>query len=331
MPELVRIGILGCAAVAEYALIAPAREDTGIIVEAVASRDLRRARDYAQRNGISRVYTYDELLRTPDIDAIYIALPNSLHCEWTIRALEAGKAVLCEKPLAANAREAELMQAAAERTKQKLVEAFHWRYHPLAQRLQEIVHSAVLGRIEAVDVRFMIPKRYVPDGDIRLQYGLAGGSTMDVGCYCINLLRFLLGEPLNITAAIPTLYSDTIDAGMYAEMEFNGSIGRFHCTHFYENDGIEMDATIMGTRGRLEARNQFVPQWGNSLEIHADGKSTHETATNISSYHFQAKEFARVIRENMAIKTPVNDSILNMRVIDQVYRRAGMRLRGKEH
>jgi predicted dehydrogenase len=329
MHDPVRFGILGCAAVAEYALIAPAGEQAGIAIAAVASRDPRRGREYAERHGIAQVFSYEELLQAPDIEAIYVALPNSMHCEWSIRALEAEKHVLCEKPLASNAAEAEQMADAAARTGRKLVEAFHWRYHPLAQRLQDIVASGVLGPLQTVDVRFLIPAHYASDSDIRFNYALGGGSTMDAGCYCISLLRLLLGEPLCVTKAVPTMHSEKIDSAMQAELAFGGDcIGRFHCSHRHPSEDITMDCKIVGTRGLLTVLHPFTPHWGNAIELHVDGGTHREELPLISTYHYQAREFARVLREDTPIRTTAQDAVANMRVVDDVYRCAGLPLRG---
>lgn len=199
----VRLGILGCAAVSEYAIIAPSRLDAGTVVAAAASRDIEKARKFARQHGIDKAQTYDQMLSDPELDAIYVPLPNSMHCEWTVRALEAGKPVLCEKPLASNADEAQRMVDASLSTGRPLVEAFHWRYHPLCLRMVEIVTSGVLGTLQRVDVRLMIPKNYFGGADIRFDYKLGGGSALDAGCYCVNFLRLLLGEPERVLSARP--------------------------------------------------------------------------------------------------------------------------------
>ena len=157
-PARLRIGVLGAARIAPLALVRPARSVPEVLVLAVAARDEARARRFASRHAIPRVHArYAELLADPEIDAVYNPLPNSLHCEWTLRAISAGKHVLCEKPLAANAYEAGLMSEAARREGRVLVEAFHWRYHPLAARMQEIVVGGELGRVEHVEAAMCIP------------------------------------------------------------------------------------------------------------------------------------------------------------------------------
>jgi len=172
-----RIGILGAARIAPMALVRPARSVPEAAVLAVAARDETRARRFAARHGIPRVHRgYAELLADPEIDAVYNPLPNSLHCEWSIRALEAGKHVLCEKPLASNADEARRMTEAASRAGRVLVEAFHWRYHPLAERMKAIVESGELGRVRHVEASCCFP--LLLPGDIRYRLDLAGGALL---------------------------------------------------------------------------------------------------------------------------------------------------------
>src|SRR5215207_6212922 len=147
----IRMGVLGAAAIVPVALMGPARSIPEVQVTAIAARDPQRARSFARRYKIPRVHqTYEDLLQDPEIDAIYNPLPNGLHAEWSIRALEAGKHVLCEKPIASNASEATQMAEAAERTGRVLVEAFHWRYHPLAARMREVVQTE-LGELRHVE------------------------------------------------------------------------------------------------------------------------------------------------------------------------------------
>src|SRR4029453_6026000 len=194
-----RIGILGAARIAPMALCRPAREVAGVEVAAIAARDPARAQKFAAKHGIARVHaSYDALLADDAIDAIYNPLPNGLHAEWTIRALEAGKHVLCEKPIASNAAEAAQMAEAAARTGRVLTEAFHWRYHPLAARMREVVQTE-LGEIRHIEAAFCFPlPRF---SDIRYSWELAGGTMMDAGCYPVNMVRWLAGADPEVVSA----------------------------------------------------------------------------------------------------------------------------------
>src|SRR5690242_7541131 len=170
------------------ALIAPARRNLEAAVVGVGARDTVRAATFAARHGIERVYTgYDELLADPGIDAVYNPLPNSHHARWTIRALEAGKHVLCEKPFSATVAEAEAMAEASVRTGRVLMEAFHYRYHPLFGRLRTIIAAGEIGAVRHLEATFCIP--LLRASDIRWRADLAGGALMDTGCYAVHLLR----------------------------------------------------------------------------------------------------------------------------------------------
>src|SRR5262245_46916122 len=182
----VRLGVLGAARITHQAVVKPARTSADLELVSVAARDRSRADTYAKKHGIPRVFdTYADLLADPDIDAIYNPLPNGLHAEWTIAALEAGKHVLCEKPFTSNATEAEQVAAVADRTGLVVMEAFHYRYHPLAHRMRALVEDGELGTLEHVEAAlcFPLPKF----SDIRYQYDLGGGATMDVGTYTVHL------------------------------------------------------------------------------------------------------------------------------------------------
>src|SRR5262245_29732742 len=178
------------------ALTNPARAIPDVQVTAIAARDPKRAERFARRHGIPRVHqNYDALLADPDIDAIYNPLPNSLHAEWTIRALREGKHVLCEKPFASNTREAEEMAETARETGLILSAAFAYRYHPLTARVKEIISSGEIGKLRHIETQFcfLLPS----PKNIRFNYQLAGGALMDCGCYPVSLIRHLAeAEPI---------------------------------------------------------------------------------------------------------------------------------------
>jgi D-xylose 1-dehydrogenase (NADP+, D-xylono-1,5-lactone-forming) len=189
----VRWGILSTARVAG-ALLEAARGTDAAEVVAVASRARRRAEALAEAWGIERAYgAYDELLADPDLDGVYVALPNSMHVEWSIRALEAGRHVLCEKPLARRAGDAEAAFDAADRRGLVLMEGLMFRHHPQTARLAELVRGGAVGRLR--DLRASFSFTVADRGDVRLQPGLDGGALMDVGCYCVSASRLLAGEP----------------------------------------------------------------------------------------------------------------------------------------
>ena len=232
MPNRLRIGILGAARIVPYALIKPARTIAEVEVAAVAARDPGRAAAFAHKHGITRsLGSYQALIDDPAIDAIYNPLPNSLHAEWTLRALAAGKHVLCEKPLTANAAEAEQVAAAAKRSGRVLMEAFHWRYHPMARRMIELVHGGELGPLRRIETWMCVP--LLLPGNIRYRFDLAGGAGMDVGCYAISMLRHLSGEEPEVVSARAWLKSPEVDRRIEAEVRLpSGASGHLTASLF---------------------------------------------------------------------------------------------------
>jgi predicted dehydrogenase len=323
----VRIGVLGAAQIAPMALIKPAAGVAGVRIAAVAARDPARARQFAQKHGIARVHpTYAELLADVELDAIYNPLPNSLHCEWSIRALEAGKHVLCEKPMAANADEAQQMADAARRTGRLLVEAFHYRYHPLAARVRSIVDSGVLGPIRHVEAHMCIPLP-IP-GNIRYRYDLAGGATMDTGCYAISLVRFLAGAEPEVVRATARLSSPQVDRCMTAELRFaDGRTGRITCSLFSASL-LRVSARVRGDTGELTVLNPFAPQFPHRIRIRTRTGTAVERVPSEPTYTHQLRAFVAAVRGGPPMATDPIDAIANMRVIDAVYEKAGLTRRG---
>ena len=322
-----RIGMLGAARIAPAALIRPARQLPDAEVTAVAARDAARARKFAARHGIPRVHaSYDALLEDPEIDAVYNPLPNGLHCEWTIRALEAGKHVLCEKPLASNADEAARMAETAKKTGLVLGEAFHWRYHPLAARMKEIVDGGVLGKIQHVEASLCIP--FLLPGDIRYRYDLAGGATMDTGCYTISIVRFLAGAEPEVTRAEARLSSSDVDRWMQADLRFpDGRTGRITCA-LASSTLLKIDAQVVGERGRMSVFNPIGPHIYHHLKVRTAQGTTRERVRGDATYTHQLRAFVEAVRGGAALPTDAEHGVANMRVIDAVYAKAGLRRRG---
>ena len=238
---------------------------------AVAARDAERARAFAAKHAIPVVHdSYDALLADSDVDAIYNPLPNGLHGEWTIKALEAGKHVLCEKPFTANAAEAEQVAAAAERTGLVVMEAFHWRYHPLAARMLEVIGSGELGEVRHIETAMCFPlfKR----GDIRWQLDLAGGALMDAGCYAVHMLRTLAGSEPEVVGAEAKLRSPGVDRVMRADVRFaDGRTGSIH-TSMWSTTVLKMAARVEGDRGSLSVFNPVAPHYFHRFTVKAGGK-----------------------------------------------------------
>ncbi len=322
-----RIGILGAARIAPTALIRPARRVPGVRVDAVAARDEARAQRFARKHGIPRVHgSYPALIADPDLDAIYNPLPNSLHCEWTIRALEAGKHVLCEKPMASNAEEAERMAEASEKAGRQLMEAFHWRYHPLAARMKEIVESGELGEVRSIEASLCFPLPF--PRDIRYQYDLAGGATMDAGCYTISILRTLAGAEPEVVRAESRLASPEVDRWMRAEFRFaDGRRGRITCALF-SAALLRMSAKVIGDAGTMSVFNPILPHLSHRLKVRTAGGVRKERLAGDATYTYQLRAFVAAVRGEAPVLTDARDGVANMRVIDAIYEKAGLKCRG---
>lgn len=325
--DKVRIGILGAARIAPAGVIKPARHTAEAEIVAVAARDRTRAEAFASKHGISNVHdSYAALIADPEIDAIYNPLPNGLHGQWTIAALEAGKHVLCEKPFTANAAEAEAVAAVASRTGLVLMEAFHYRYHPLAMRMLEIVESGELGTIERVDTAlcFPLPKF----SDIRYQYDLAGGATMDVGAYTVHMARLLGRDEPIVASATAKLRTPNVDRAMRAELTFPaGHTGRITCS-MWSTWVIQTYARVTGDRGEMRVVNPTSPQLWHRMRVKSDGSTRTERFTHRPTYEFQLDAFCAAVLRGEPTLTPPADSIANMRVLDAIYIAAGMTPRG---
>jgi predicted dehydrogenase len=325
LPPL-RIGILGAANIAPMAMIKPARSVPGAEVTAVAARDPEKARRFAARARIPKVHgSYEALLDDPDIDAVYNPLPNGLHGVWTVRALRAGKHVLCEKPFTANAEEAREVAQIAAGIDRVLMEAFHWRYHPLADRMVEIVQSGELGEIRHVEAALCAP--ILKRSDIRYNLSLAGGATMDMGCYTLHIVRTLAGAEPRVRSARATISTPGVDRAMEAALTFDdGRTGRIVCSLFSRRL-ISVYAKVVGSRGTMRALNPIAPQFFHRLRIRTDKGSRSEKFPGATSYGKQLEAFVRAVRDGAPILTDTRNAITNMELIDAVYRAAGMQPR----
>jgi predicted dehydrogenase len=327
-PPPLRIGILGAARITPMALVRPARAVPEVVLAGVAARVPQRGGDFAIKYRIERAYpSYEAMLKAKDIDAVYNPLPNALHCAWTIRALEAGKHVLCEKPLASNTAEAVQMAEAATRTGRVLMEAFHWRYHRLAARMMRIVASGELGRLRDVEASFCIP---LPSpGNIRFDYALGGGATMDTGCYAIHMLRHIVGAEPEVVRARALLMSPDVDRFMEAEMRFpDGTMGRMSCS-LLSGTLFRARVHVRGDRGEMRVFNPIAPHFYHRLTVRTVEGTRHERVNGEATYTHQLRAFVDCVRNGTKIPTGPEDSIANMRVIDAVYEHAGLPKRGE--
>ena len=349
MPPI-RIGTLGTSRIATRALLEPAADVPGVTVTAVAARDLDRAQAFALRHGIPAAYgSYEELLADPDIDAVYNPLPNSLHGPWTLKAIAAGKHVLCEKPFASNAGQAALVADAASAAGLVVMEAMHYRYHPLVQRFRELVTGGELGPLQHVQcwTTFIIED----PGDIRYDYDLAGGALMDGGCYAIDCLRLVSdaegGGELFVTGALadPVPPGGDPDGGDPAEkrpagavadramavrLAYAGGATAWFESAFTPNGEFQADVHVTCRDGHVRLQNFILAHQGRLVATRKGSVIADEQGGGDSTYVGQLRAFAAAITAG-AGATPVPTSaahaVITMRVIDDACRAADLLVR----
>jgi len=323
----IRIGVLGAAAIVPSALANPAQGVHEAQILAIAARDPKRAYTMARKHGIPRVHqTYSALLADSDIDAIYNPLPNSLHATWTIRALKAGKHVLCEKPFAANAREAEEMARVAREKGLVLSEAFAYRYHPLTARIKEIIASGELGKVQHIEAQFcfLLPSL----NNIRFKYDLAGGALMDCGCYPVSLIRYLAEAEPTVERAEARLFAPQVDRRMTADLSFpDGRTAHLVCD-LLSPRLFRSSLDITGSEGKLHVTNPYHPHWFHRLTVSGRNGSRSEQLGSENVYTLQLRAFIKAIHGERKLNTDPADAINNMRVIDAIYEKAGLQQRG---
>jgi len=297
------------------------------VITAIASRDAGRAAEVAARFGIDRSYgNYEALLDDPDIEAIYNPLPNHLHVEWTAKALEAGKHVLCEKPIALDAAEAGAIVAARDRSGRKVIEAFMVRCHPQWHRVRELVREGRLGTVRAIQSAFVFS--VLDPNNVRNRAEIGGGALYDVGCYPLVTARYVFGsEPERAIALLdrdPALRVDRVTSGMLA---FPGG-GQLTFSSALQLAPYQK-VVILGTAGRLELAVPFTPAKEHGCKLIIDsGKSLDGSSASLEEfapfdqYAAQCDLAAAVFRGETAQEFPIEDAIANMRVIDALYRSA---------
>ena len=255
---------------------------------AVASRELARAREYAREHEIPTAYgSYDRLLADPDVQAVYISLPNSLHVEWSIRALEAGKHVLCEKPFGADPREVEATFDAADARGLLLMEAFMYRHHPQTHRLEELVRGGAIGEPRFVRAVFSFNGvRIFGAGNIRFDAALAGGALMDVGSYCVSGARLVGGEPVRVGAA-QQVGPSGVDLAFAGTLELaDGLLAQFQCG-FTTDRRSELE--VIGTEGRLTVRTPWrieepgIELWTGDVQRHVEVEQANPYALELDN------------------------------------------------
>jgi predicted dehydrogenase len=321
------IGILGAGGIAERAMVEPSHDVDGVRVEAIGARDPERARAFAERLDLPKHGDYETILGDPDIDLVYLALPPITHAEWAVRALEAGKHVLCEKPLSVNGTTASAIADAAAATGRRAFVGFHYRLHGFTQRLLEVISSGVLGDIERVDIDFSIPHFVVKPGNIRLDGDLGGGAVMDVGCYAVDLIRAAWGDPV-VESATAVISDDDprIDMQTDALLRLPSGAPAAVRSSFIGDDQGAMSLRVAGSAAELVATSVIVPQWGATLRVTAGEELLLEekAAEDENSYARQLEHLVAVLADGAPSILDARRGVGTMRVLDDIYRAAGL-------
>ncbi len=321
MTSPIRIGLLGASRIARGAVIGPARGDPRFVLTAVAARDPARARAYADEHAIAAVAAdYAELVTREDVDVVYNALPPAGHEQWTIAALEAGKAVLCEKPFARDAAEARAMVDAADSTNGLLIEAFHYRFHNVMRRAEALLAAGVIGEITGAAAEFHAPIPRAP-GELRWSAEQGGGGMMDLGCYPLHALRTLLKAEPEVASA-QAVFEDGVDSDLSAELVFPGEVrARIACSMTPPRFSAWL--RLDGTRGRMEIQNFLAPQMGCRFTTTVGGDVTEHPVDGKPTYAAQLDHLHAVITGAEPPLTGGPDAVANMAAIDAIYAAAG--------
>ena len=322
-----RIGILGAAGIAPRAIVFPAHATNHQLV-AVGARDKSRAEEFAKQYQIKKAYgSYQEVIDDPDVDVIYNALHNGAHAPWNIKALAAGKHVLSEKPSVSNAAEAKEVLAATNKSGKVFMEAFHYYYHPMFQRLLTIIKSGEIGEVIKVESALLTP---TPDKkDLRMQFALAGGSLMDVGCYALHSQRMISqlisdGEP-TIVKTDSNAADGEVDTKLYVQLKYpNGVSGLARGD--METPVFNAPLTVTGSKGSVHLPN-FVSALDPRVIVDLAGNKRVEHMPSISTYTYQLLAFAEAVDLGKALKTDAKDALVQATLIDAAYLAANLPIR----
>lgn len=315
----VRWGIISTADIGVAQVIPAMQQGEFCEISAIASRSLEKAQAAAARLGIPKAYgSYEELLADPEIDAIYNPLPNTLHVPWSLKALEAGKHVLCEKPLAPTLAEAQTLVDAARRYPHlKLMEAFMYRLHPQWQRARQMVQEGKIGTLRTISAFFSY---YLDDPDnIRNLASAGGGGMLDIGCYTVSLARFLFGtEPQRVVGIVEYDPRFNVDRLASAILDFGHGTSTFTCgTQLANYQRVQ----IFGTQGRIEIEIPFNAPRDQPCRLFYEfgGLTTEITIPTSNQYTIQGDLFSQAVLNDTAVPTPIEDALANLRVIESVF------------
>ncbi len=323
MAEKIRWGILSTANIALKRFIPAASRSRNGEVVAIASRDLSRAREVAARLGIPNAHgSYEELLRDPGVDAVYNALPNSLHAEWTMKAAAAGKPVLCEKPLALNSAEAIAMIETCRQHHVLLMEEFMYRCHPQHALVRRMIADGKVGELRFVRSAFTFMLEPFDPANVRLSSALGGGALMDVGCYAVNAARMLFAEePVGASAQWDLRPEFGVEVTLAAVLDFGaGRFATFDCGFRAPGRG---SYTAVGTRGQIEVPDAFVPPPEPlTIRVTSAAGTVEHSVPGVDQYQLEAEEFADALLTGRSLTIPPTDALGTLRAMEALQRSA---------
>ncbi|MEA2575817.1 MAG: D-xylose 1-dehydrogenase D-xylono,5-lactone-forming [Chloroflexia bacterium] len=316
--DKLRWGVLGTARIADTVIPGLLQASNSELV-AVASRDAEKAREWAQARGLQHYFSsYDEMLASDLIDAVYIPLPNALHVEWSIRAIERGKHVLCEKPISTQASHVEELIAAQQSSGVKVMEAFMYRFHPQTQRIRQLVYEGAIGeaRIVRATFDFLLSRA----NDVRLSKELGGGSLLDVGCYCVNISTLVTGMPPKAVTASAVWAENGVDTSLVGTLEFpNGMLGVIDCS-FQVGTSMQQGLEVSGTGGLIRVEQPFrMSDEDTTITVDKADKDVTVQRVRVpggNEYRFMVEHFADAVLNDTELSYTLEDSLANMRVLD---------------
>jgi predicted dehydrogenase len=318
-----RWGVLGTSGIAREQVIPAIQQSSNGKAFAVAGRDAARTKAYADALGIVRAHdSYEALLGDPDVDAVYIPMPNSHHAEWSVRAAKAGKPVLCEKPLATSADDARrVVEICAERNV-PLMEAFMYRFHPQNERVLELIGQGAIGEVREVRSHLSVDIMSPPDyGNIRFDVTTGGGTLLDMGCYVVDIARRIVGEePRTVQGWWSLDARSAVDVSTAGILGFSdGRVATITCSFKANGNGAY---TVVGTRGTIEVPRAIIPGMapraaeGMVIVVDQNGYRREEIFAPVNQYGLMAESFAHSVLTGAPTRFAPGDSILNMTVLD---------------
>jgi len=332
---MLRWGVLGTAGIARSQVVPAIQSSSNGRVVAVAGRDPSRTADFAAAFGVKTTFPgYAELIASPEVDAVYVPLPNSLHAEWSLSAADAGKPVLCEKPLARNAAEA---QRVVDRFAAKgipLMEGFMYRFHPQNLHVLDLIADGAIGVVREMRAHLSVDiMQAAASGNVRFDKALGGGSLLDMGCYAVNVVRRVFGEkPAAVMASLDIDGKTGVDLSAAALLQF--SDGRTASVSSSFKAGGQGTYQIIGTKGTIEVPRAFIPGMGSRaaeglvVVVDADGHRAEIRFEPVDQYRLMAEAFADAVLSGRPVPCPPQDAVNNLRVLDAIdaSARSGMRV-----